>query len=115
MTRAGQFRVVLPDGLVIERLPVGVAHGHWRLAFVCSGVDFLRGDPPRAFQFPDEFRSRVSVAAVTGDLQHRGGGVAGGDDEQEVRMRFTADGVDAIEITYRHEGKPVAGEVVDLA
>ena len=33
----GQFRVVMPDGVVIERLPVGLARGRWRFAFVFHG------------------------------------------------------------------------------
>ena len=84
---------MLPDGLIIERLPVGRANGGWHVSFVCSGVDFLQGVPPRAVHFPSEFRSRVSIAAVTGDLRHLGGGAGGGEDEQEVRMRFADNGV----------------------
>jgi hypothetical protein len=108
MPRAEQRRIVLPDGLIIERLPVGRANERWHLSFVCSGVDFLQGDPPRAVRFPDEFRSRVSVAAVAGDLQYLGGGAGGSDDEQEVRMYFADNGVTAIEVTYLDAGTPVA-------
>ena len=113
--RAEQFRVVLPDGLIIERLPVGRANGRWHVSFVCSGVDFLQGDPPRAVRFPDEFRSKVLVAAVTGHLQYLGGGAGGGDDEQEVRMRFADNGVTAVEVTYLDAGTRFAAEVIDLA
>jgi hypothetical protein len=38
--RTDEFRVVMPDGLIVEGLPIGTARGHWRIAFVCSGVDF---------------------------------------------------------------------------
>jgi hypothetical protein len=71
--RGEQFRVAMPGGLVIERLPVGLANRCWRLSFVCSGVDFLQGDPPRAVSFSEEFRRLVSVAAVDGDLVYLGG------------------------------------------
>jgi hypothetical protein len=87
-----EFRVVMPDGLVIERLPIGSANGHWRIPFVCSGVDFARGNPPRSTEFADEFRGRVSMEAVSGDLDYRGGGTGGGGDEQEVRMHFADNG-----------------------
>jgi hypothetical protein len=112
--RTEQFRVVMPDGLIIERLPVGYAHGHWRISFVCSGVDFGQGDPPRATRFTDEFRARVSIEAVSGDLDYRGGGTSGGGDEQEVHLRFADNGIEVIEITYHPDGATVAREVIEL-
>lgn len=45
----GQFRVVLPDGHTIERLPLGLAHDAWHLVFI--------GWPTRDFT-SDEVRAR---------------------------------------------------------
>jgi len=113
--RTEQFRVVMPDGLIVERLPIGTAHRHWRISFVCSGVDFGQGDPPRATLFSDEFRGRVSIEAVSGDLDYRGGGIGGGEDEQEVRMNFADNDTKVIEITYHQDGVAVAHEVIELS
>lgn len=113
--RTDEFRLDLPDGLVIERLPVGLANGQWHLAFVCSGVDFLAGDPARAVHFAHEFRSRVMISAVDGTLDYQGGGSSGGEAEQEVRMRYARSGPTSLEITYLHDGAAVAREVIDLA
>jgi hypothetical protein len=65
-------------------------------------------------QFADEFRGRVSIEAVSGDLDYRGGGTGGGGDEQEVRMHFADVGNEVIAITYHHEGPEVAHEVIEL-
>jgi hypothetical protein len=112
--RTEQFRVVLPDGLIVDRLPIATAHGNWRICFVCSGVDFRDGDPPRATRFSDEFRGRVSIKAVSGALDYRGGGTSGGENEQEVRMHFADNGVKVLEITYGQDGAAVAREVIEL-
>jgi hypothetical protein len=77
-------------------------------------VDFRRGDPPRATRFSDEFRGRVSIKAVSGDLEYRGGGTGGGEDEQEVRMHFADDGIKVIEIDYHQDGAAVAHELIEL-
>ncbi len=114
-SRTDQLAVALPDGLIIDRLPVGRANGHWHLSFVCSGVDFNQGHPPRAMQFHEEFRSRVSVAALAGDLVSLGGGGRGDEDEQDMHMRFADNGVTALEIIYTYEGALVASEVIDLS
>ena len=113
--RAGQFRVEMPDGLVIERLPVGLAHGEWRVAFVVSGADFLSGEPPRAVGFREEFRERVALDGVGAPLVSRGGGGGGSDDEQEVRFNYLDNGLTGVRITYIHEGDVLSSEVVDLS
>jgi hypothetical protein len=112
--RREQFRVDLPHGLVIERLPVGLAHGHWHLSFVASGVDFRQGDPPRAVGFRDEFRDMVAVQGVGAALDYRGGRASGGDDEQEVSMRYLDNGLTALEVAYLLNGDIVAQETIDL-
>ena len=110
----GQFHVEMPDGLVIERLPVGHAHGHWRVWFVAHGVSFATGKPPRAVRFLQEFYDRVTIEGIGGDLNYRGGGSGGGDGEQEVHMNYLDDGLTGFRITYRHDGEVVASEVIDL-
>jgi hypothetical protein len=72
------------------------------------------GDPPGATRFSDEFRGRVSIEPVSGDLDYRGGGTGGGEEEQEVRMNFADDGVKVIEIIYHQDGTAVAREVIEL-
>lgn len=114
-TRAGQFRVEMPDGLVIERLPVGLVHGEWRVAFVVSGADFLSGEPPRAVGFREEFRERVALDGVGAPLVSRGGGGGGSDDEQEVRFNYLDNGLTGVRITYTFEGDVLSSEVVDLS
>jgi hypothetical protein len=50
---------------VIERLPVGLANGQWHLAFVCSGVDFLDGNQPRAVRFAAAASAQLRVSGGT--------------------------------------------------
>jgi hypothetical protein len=113
--RPNQFRVEMPHGLVIERLPVGLARGVWRVAFVASGADFLAGEPPRAIGFHQEFRERVRLDGVGAPLVGRGSGGGGRDDEQELRFNYLDNGLTALRVTYTYEGTVVASEVVDLS
>lgn len=111
---ARQLRVEMPDGLVIERLPLGLAHGRWRLSFVASGIDFSEGHPPRLVAFHQEFKDRVAVDGVGGTLENQGSSGGGGDDEQAFSMIFRQNGVSGLRITYLHEDRVFAREVVDL-
>ena len=112
--RTEEFRVHLSNGLVIDRLPVGLANGQWHLAFVCSGVNFVQGSPPRHVRFAQEFRDTVTIAAVAGSLDYQGGGVSGGWDEQEVRMRYVQNDLTGLVVTYLDGGNTAATEVIDL-
>lgn len=109
-----QFRVNMPDGLVIERLPVGLAHGQWRVSFVASGVNFFEGGRPHAVGFHHEFHDRVVLEGIGSPLDVRGGGGAGGDDEQEVLVHYLDNGVTGMKITYRYNGEVVTTEVIHL-
>lgn len=123
-TRPDQFRVEMPDGLVIERLPVGLAHGLWRVAFIASGADFivdeppladfLDSEPPRGLGFPSD---RVTLDGVGAALLESGGsGVAeGSGDEREIRFTYLDNGLTGLRITYTYEGTVLASEVVDLS
>jgi hypothetical protein len=105
----------MPDGLVVDRLPLGYANERWRLTFVCSGVDFRRGHPSRAILFSEEFAERVSITAVTGgDFVYAGGGGHGSGSEQDRHLRFSAEGAETIRVSYLCEGQVVASEVLDL-
>jgi hypothetical protein len=110
----GQFQAVFPDGLVIDRLPMGYANERWHISFVCSGVDFAANVPSRASTFPEEFRSRVSIVPVDGALEYAGGGGHGSRFEQDRHLRFRADGVHSVEVVYSFEGEQVAIETVVL-
>lgn len=104
----------MPDGLVIDRLPVGFAHDAWRVAFIVSGANFLAGEPPRAVGFHDEFRNRVTLEGVGAPLLSRGGGGGGGGDEQEMHFTYRNNGVKGLRISYVYEGTVLASEVIDL-
>ena len=106
--------MTFPDGLVIDRLPVGYANERWHVSFVCSGVDFAASVPSRASTFPEEFGSRVSIVAVDGTLEYAGGGGHGGRYEQDRHLRFQADGVHSVEVVYSFDGEQVAKEKVAL-
>jgi hypothetical protein len=113
-SRREQFRVDLPHGLVIERLPVGSL----MVTGTCPSSPLVstsgRGDPPRAVGFRDEFREMVAVQGVGAVLDYRGGRASGGDDEQEVSMRYLDNGLTALEVAYLLNGDIVAQETIDL-
>lgn len=104
----------MPDGLVIERLPVGLANREWHLSFVCSGVDFFAGSPRRADRFHQDFRDRVTVTGVGADLEWAHGGSDGGDTYMEFQESYAQNGVTAIAVSYLHDGGVVADEVLAL-
>jgi hypothetical protein len=113
-TRVGQFHLEMPDGLVVGRLPVGLANGEWRVPFVASGVDFLVGEPPRAVGFSEEFRQRATIEGIGAPLVSRGSGGRGSDREQEMTMRYSQNGLTGLRVTYAFEGRVLATEDVDL-
>jgi hypothetical protein len=114
----GQFRIDMPDGLVIERLPMGYANGRWRLIFVTWGARSIWevwADPQHRLQGADAFRERIAVEGLGGDLDIRGAGSGGGADEQEYRISFRSDDrTTGIKISYRHDGELVGDEDVEL-
>ena len=112
----------MPDGLVIERLPVGLAHGLWRVVFIASGADFVDeppladfpdSEPPRVLGFPSD---RVTLDGVGAPLESGPGSVTeGSGDEQEERLTYLDNGLTGLRITYTYEGTVLASEVVDLS
>ena len=112
----GQFRVVMPDGVVIERLPLGLARGRWRFAFVFHGYRL----PP----FPDggeryerlrEMNDRIALEGVDGDLAERDRDWGGGDDTQHrFRAQCLDNGLSEARVTYSHRGETIATEIVPL-
>lgn len=65
-TPRGQFRIQLPDGPIIERLPVGLANGSWRLSFVISGAPSIWDEVDRAKDVSafDVFHRRIAVEGL---------------------------------------------------
>ena len=123
--RKDEFRVDMHDGLVIERLPIGLANDHWYVAFVLSGVDSLTSPSP---DFLIEFRKMVVISdAERPDwvFESEGGGSSGGGDEQFVWWLYSrqAQGgpewppgpLTTLEINYLQNGTTLAGEIIDLA
>src|SRR4051794_27157255 len=120
--RRDEFRVDMPDGLIIERLPIGKANDAWYLPFVCSGVDFLSRPTPG---FLTEFRTRVWISDAEWPgwgLESEAGGSSGGDDLQFVWWRYSRQGqggprwprgpLTALDVTYVHDGATVAREII---
>ena len=103
----------MPDGLVIERLPVGIARGIWRVIFVAwGGGSSLRGPSAR----PDaDIRERVTVSGVGADLQACGSLAGASDSEQEVVLRYSDNGLTALRMAYTFKGETVAHELIALA
>ncbi|MDN4161104.1 hypothetical protein [Nocardioides abyssi] len=114
LTPGGQFRVEMPSGRIVERLPVGHANGHWHLTFVTSGQNPVLGDRARGVTMRDEFQELIDVAGVDGELEVRGRGCGGDADEQTYTLRLFGSDVTEGRIEYRDEGAVVASEVIDL-
>ena len=107
----------MPDGLVIERLPVGIARGIWRVIFVAwGGGSSLRGPSAR----PDaDIRERVTVSGVGADLQACGSLAGASDSRAGSRLALlgqrpdsSADGVHVQGRNCRprtHRSRPVTG------
>ena len=114
-----QFRIDMPDGLIIERLPMGFANGQWRLSFVAWGAQSIWdewSDTKHRPRGSDAFRDRIAVEGIGGELDVRGGGSGGSAEEQEYAISFRSDDrTTGIKVTYRHEGIPVSDEEIGLS
>ena len=113
ITPAEQFHVEMPNGLVIERLPLGFAHGKWRLCFVTWGARSIwksgRGS------MLDRFEELISIKGVGGDIDRQGTGCGGSGEEQDYAISFRADAsTTAISVSYLRKGRVVADELIDL-
>jgi hypothetical protein len=107
-----QFRVVMPDGVVIERLPVGLARGRWRFAFVVHGY---RSAPHLdGMRTVRELNDRVTLKGVDGVLEQRDSDSSGGDGQHGFRVQCLDGGVSEARLTYSHRGETIASEFVPL-
>lgn len=110
-----QRTVELADRLVIERLPVGYAHGMWRVRLVLSGPEAVRDRDDGSMSLLREVEEILAVEGVGGPLQHRDSSLYGGHDEVDLMWSFVGDDITGMRFTYRHDGNVVATEVVDLS
>lgn len=115
-TPRGQFRIQLPDGLIIERLPVGLANGSWRLSFVISGAPSIWDEVDHANDVSmfDVFHRRIAVEGLGGVWELGGKSSDGNGREAEYRLEVVGEGVTGLKVTYSHKGETVGSEVIDL-
>lgn len=110
----GQFAVALPDGLRIERLPVGVAAGHVWLHFVLTGIRFLAGEPDHRGRYPWDMGQHLAFEGPAGRLSAASSGGSGADDVQTLEYAFPAAGLSWIRIAYLDGEVSVAVETLPL-
>jgi hypothetical protein len=104
----------MPDGLVVERLPAGLANGMWRLAFVITGPFQPTDRPPEGVSWFQTFYDRVQIDGIGAELNSPSGGSSGGSGEYEYNFIYEDNGLTALRITYLHDGAGVTSEVLDL-
>lgn len=107
--------VEVADRLVIERLPVGYAHGMWRVRFVLSGPEAVRGRDDGSMSLVREVEEIIAVEGVGSPLEHRDSSLSGGHDEVDLMWSFVGDDITGMRFTYRYDGDVIATEVVDLS
>jgi hypothetical protein len=114
-TRPGQHRVEMPDGLVVDRLPLGFANGLWRLSFVVSGMDLPvhRRHAVRA-AFIRGLYDRIRVEGSNGTIDQVGSGTSGGEHEHQLSMDLRAVGATGLRVSYLQDERVVDTEVLPL-
>lgn len=112
--RPGQHRVQMPDGLVLKRLPLGYAHGLWRLSFVAHGFDLPVHDRAAWSAFCRDLHHLVRVEGTDGEVEVPGAGSGGDDSEHRLSMDVRADGVTGLRVSYVHDEQVVDTEVLAL-
>jgi hypothetical protein len=113
-TPAGQFQVVLSDGLRIERLPVGFGAGRLWVTFVLSGIDFFAGSQLPDGRHPWESRQFVTFDGPDGPASIVGGAGGGGDAVQHRLYELEVDDVTSLRLTYLEDGRSIATEPIRL-
>jgi hypothetical protein len=110
--RTGCFAVGLADGSLVERLPVGHAHGAWRVQWVRSQVPpaEVEGDD-EGFDMPDERFVRVRSAAGPVGRVGASGSIGGVIQPFGVEV---PDRLAPLEVDYLLENQLVATEVLPL-
>lgn len=112
----GQFRVELPDGYVVERLPLARAHDGWHLSFIGWHPDPGSQRPPRGVsRHRDPLDAALSVSGIGGRLGGVRGGGHGNDREQHRHLRVDAGTATAVLVVYSHDGVEVAREELPLS
>lgn len=106
-----QSRRVLPNGVVVERLPFGFAAGRWWATFVCSLPGWKPGDP---FINPRTAMSCAHVSDPEGRLQPVGGGGGGSESEDAQTWELVDHGATRAEVKYTVDGEEVSTESLTL-
>lgn len=110
----GQFQTELSDGLRVDRLPVGVARGLWRVRFIVTILP-TASDQPRLFpDVAEQFSTDVAVVPLGGrpvGCQ----GASGGGDELEVYYEIPKGTCSGVRVTYRANGGETIGEVINFS
>ena len=111
--RAGCFAVRLTDGSLVERLPVGHAHGRWRLQWVRSDVPSAEAElvDGRIHNMPHQRFVRLRSTVGPLDLLDASGVLGGAVQPFSVRLPDT---LSHLEVDYVVEDEVVATEIVPL-
>lgn len=113
-TPESQFRVVLSDGLRIERLPAGFGAGRLWVTFVLSGIDFFGGVRLSDGRSAWENRQFVAFEGPDGPPSILGGG-GGGDHAVQHRLyELEAGDMDFLRLTYLEHSRSIASETIRL-
>jgi hypothetical protein len=116
LVRGDQTAVELPDGILVDRLPVGHANGAWHVNFVWSGHD-PSFDADEAWVpfcgFGSTAERLLDVSGVDGTLEQVGGGGNGGH-EHEQWLEYRDNGIGALRVSYGEPSAPTATETIDL-
>jgi hypothetical protein len=114
MDRTGHFAIRLADGSLIERLPIGHAHGAWRLRWVRSDVppDEVEAAMVDAdFDMPD--RRFVRLRSADGPIGRLDSSGSIGGSVQAFGINVP-DTTAHLEVDYVFENSPAGNEVLPL-
>lgn len=111
--RTGYFAARLADGSLVERLPIGHAHGNWRLRWVRSDVpsEEVKMDDDEAIDMPHE--RFVRLRSSTGPIGRVGASGSMGGAIQPFGIDVP-DRLAPLEVDYLFENELVVTEVLAL-
>lgn len=117
-----QFHVDFPDGLSLDRLPVGFARGTLYITYVVTGRDWMSLASEDPFWLSHELTARLSHEGVGAEVRFAGGGVDGDATEQRHTFRFRGpdqtpldpERLEALVVRYSHERRLLTQEVIAL-
>jgi hypothetical protein len=111
----GEFRVELPNGTTIHRLPVARVNDAWHVFWLSwerePGAAPETGPGPRR---PREDSHRVHLEPVDGDLEIRSSGGHGNSSGHQEHVAFVAPGASAVRVVYRARDEVLATEEIVL-